>query len=141
MYKKGNTSLSLACIFSVQFLTVFASMALLPPEITDRIIDFLHDDRKALYACSLVCREWVPSSHTHLFWTINLSRNCQTALLRLLEFTPQVRLYVRELSVDSHAVVDPDRLIYLCLLLKNVSKLRITQYQSRMYSGVLVALW
>ncbi|KAG7447428.1 uncharacterized protein BT62DRAFT_892499 [Guyanagaster necrorhizus] len=38
-----------------------------PPELCDRFIDFLHDDRKALKECSLVCRAWIPASRFHLF--------------------------------------------------------------------------
>lgn len=39
----------------------------LPPELFDKIIDFLHDDYFALKASSLVCRSWVKSSRYHLF--------------------------------------------------------------------------
>jgi hypothetical protein len=117
----------------------FASMALLPLEITDRIIDFLHDDRKALYTCRLVCREWIHSSRTHLFWAINLSTNRKPGILQSLGvYNPaQVGIYVRDLLVDTNCpLVDHERLVDLCLLFKNVSKLHITAY--RMCSGVLL---
>jgi hypothetical protein len=39
----------------------------LPAELMDRIIDFLHSDKRTLSACSLVCKSWVPSSRYHLF--------------------------------------------------------------------------
>jgi hypothetical protein len=42
-------------------------MKKLPPEITDRIVDFLHSDSSALSACSLVCKSWLPGSRHHLF--------------------------------------------------------------------------
>ncbi|EMD30984.1 hypothetical protein CERSUDRAFT_60622, partial [Gelatoporia subvermispora B] len=38
-----------------------------PPELTDRVIDYLHDDNTALGNCGLVCRAWLPSSRMHLF--------------------------------------------------------------------------
>jgi hypothetical protein len=38
-----------------------------PPEITDIVIDHLHDDKDALLMCSLVCKDWVPASRFHLF--------------------------------------------------------------------------
>ncbi|OCH84290.1 hypothetical protein OBBRIDRAFT_741816, partial [Obba rivulosa] len=44
----------------------------LPPELTDTIIDFLHDDDAALRACSLTCRAWLRSSRTHLFGSVSL---------------------------------------------------------------------
>jgi hypothetical protein len=51
------TSLSLARIFtSVQlgYSFTFVSTVLLPPEVTDRIIDFPHDNCEALYALMLL---------------------------------------------------------------------------------------
>ena len=39
----------------------------LPSELTDRIIDFLHSDRRTLAVCSLVCKSWVPASRLHYF--------------------------------------------------------------------------
>jgi hypothetical protein len=34
------------------------------------VIDHLHDDRPALYNCSLICRSWLHSSRIHKFTTI-----------------------------------------------------------------------
>ena len=42
-------------------------------EIFDIIVDHLHDNHKALAACSLVCRAWLPSSRYHLFFTVQVS--------------------------------------------------------------------
>lgn len=46
----------------------------LPVELWDNIIDHLWDDRESLAACSIVCRAWRPSVHTHLFHTVALVR-------------------------------------------------------------------
>lgn len=43
-----------------------------PPELTDRIIDFLWHSRPDLCACSLVCCQWVPSTRRHLFESITV---------------------------------------------------------------------
>jgi hypothetical protein len=43
-----------------------------PPELFDIIINFLHEDRKTLAACALVCRSWVPASRYHSFSKITL---------------------------------------------------------------------
>jgi hypothetical protein len=62
--------------------------------------------------------------------------------LRLLEFTPQIGFYVRDLLVYSYAVVlqvDPERLDNFWLSLENLSKLHITTY-NHWGSGILVAL-
>ncbi|KAI3607018.1 hypothetical protein WG66_007874 [Moniliophthora roreri] len=39
----------------------------LPPELCDRIIDQYQDDKRALSACSLVCKSWLPRSRSILF--------------------------------------------------------------------------
>ncbi|KAL4246646.1 hypothetical protein ABKN59_008145 [Abortiporus biennis] len=44
----------------------------LPQELTDTIIDFLHDDRNTLKSCSLVCHSWIPATRFHLFRRITL---------------------------------------------------------------------
>jgi hypothetical protein len=47
-------------------------MAGLLPELTDRIIDHLSDDKPALNTCGLVCRQWFPRSRVHLFFEVKL---------------------------------------------------------------------
>ncbi|KAF9533281.1 hypothetical protein CPB83DRAFT_903230 [Crepidotus variabilis] len=44
----------------------------LPWEITDAIIDNLHDDVEALGACGAVCSEWLVRSRHHMFATLYL---------------------------------------------------------------------
>jgi hypothetical protein len=43
-----------------------------PQELCDVIIDYLHDDKLALIACSTVCKNWLPSCRFHLYSTIHL---------------------------------------------------------------------
>ncbi|KJA23662.1 hypothetical protein HYPSUDRAFT_214992 [Hypholoma sublateritium FD-334 SS-4] len=43
-----------------------------PAEITDMIIDYLHNEIDALKACTLVCRQWIKASRYHLLPTINI---------------------------------------------------------------------
>ena len=43
------------------------------PELYDYIIDFLHDDKPTIIACSLVCRSWLPRCRSHLFRDLVLS--------------------------------------------------------------------
>ena len=50
-----------------------SKVARLPPELIDRIIDYLHSDPRSLAACSLVCKLWEPTSRFHLFRRIDLS--------------------------------------------------------------------
>ncbi|KAJ7659596.1 hypothetical protein DFH06DRAFT_1297199 [Mycena polygramma] len=49
----------------------------MPPELTDRIIDCLSDSHPDLRACSLVCRQWLPSSSHHLFESITVQPTLQ----------------------------------------------------------------
>lgn len=52
---------------------VSSSLAL-PQELFYHIIDFLRDDVKACKACSLVCKSWVYTSHSHVFRVQDLSK-------------------------------------------------------------------
>ena len=45
----------------------------LPQELVDHTIDFLHNDKSALAACSLVCCAWVWPSRSHLFRSVHIS--------------------------------------------------------------------
>ena len=46
----------------------------IPQELSDTILDFLHDDMAALCSAGLVCRSWLPASRFHLFSDIELNR-------------------------------------------------------------------
>ena len=41
-------------------------------ELSDLILDFLHDDVAALCSAGLVCKSWLPASRFHLFSDIEL---------------------------------------------------------------------
>ncbi|OBZ73453.1 hypothetical protein A0H81_06663 [Grifola frondosa] len=77
----------------------------LPPELTDRVIDHLHDDARSLRACALVCRAWLPRARYHLFHDISLSLSHGRHKLRferfdrLLECYPHLGYFVRKLSM------------------------------------------
>ena len=92
----------------------------IPPEISDCIIDFLHSDKDSLRRCSLVCRAWLPSSSLHLFerfwwppchhaWHGWFTKRCHCAfldhsnfwpeLLSFIEGSQRVRDYVRTLRI------------------------------------------
>ncbi|KAJ7664698.1 hypothetical protein B0H17DRAFT_1019602, partial [Mycena rosella] len=52
--------------------TAIPSTCRLPLELVDYTIDFAHLDQDTLYACSLVCKAWLPSARYHLFSRITL---------------------------------------------------------------------
>lgn len=44
----------------------------LPQEIIDMIVDYFHDDKRSLVACSVVSSTWLPAARHHLFYTHRL---------------------------------------------------------------------
>ena len=76
-----------------------------PPEVTDRILDHLHDTKRILVKCSLVCRAWLPTTRYHIFENIDLwSRAEFDRLYSLvgaskLDTLPKAALYVRNLEI------------------------------------------
>jgi hypothetical protein len=72
----------------------------IPQELSDVIIDYLHDDRPALGRCGLVCWSWLPSSRFHLFSTIKLFHyDMNTDLTILCAHDSTIMPYVKNLSV------------------------------------------
>ncbi|OCH95095.1 hypothetical protein OBBRIDRAFT_642089 [Obba rivulosa] len=74
----------------------------LPPEVTDRIIDFLWADRASLRSCALTCRSWLPASRFHLFRTLRIwSREAFDALIHksCIPETAEMFRFVQHLSI------------------------------------------
>ncbi|KAI1787329.1 hypothetical protein LXA43DRAFT_844823, partial [Ganoderma leucocontextum] len=67
----------------------------LPPELTDRVIDFLHDDHLALSSCSLTCSSWLPTSRLHRFRLVRLDHKTILPFHDQLSTTPSIAAYVR----------------------------------------------
>ena len=73
----------------------------LPPEVIDRIIDFLHDEPKALAACSLVARSWTATSRYHRFCMVLLLTSKNWAKFdRLIKISPTMVHYIRGITMD-----------------------------------------
>jgi len=72
-----------------------------PPELVDRIIDFLHNEPRTLAACSLVARSWTPASRYHRFSSVRLINNEDWAKFdQLMEISPSTIHYVRGAIID-----------------------------------------
>lgn len=79
-----------------------AARPLLPRELVDETLDHLWDDPKALTACALTCRAWVPTTRVHLFRTVLLSSLSSTIRFStLLKDTPSIARCVRKLSITT----------------------------------------
>jgi hypothetical protein len=73
----------------------------LSPEILDIVVDFLRNDVKSLKSCSLTCHSLLASSRSRLFRVVHLHvKNCQK-FLRILETSPGIGPYVRELHITA----------------------------------------
>ncbi|KAK0470943.1 hypothetical protein IW261DRAFT_920405 [Armillaria novae-zelandiae] len=59
-------------------------MPSVPPEIIDEIIDYLSDDRRALVACSTVCRLFYPRTRQHIFRTIHFTKRHRHPVARFV---------------------------------------------------------
>jgi hypothetical protein len=55
----------------------------IPQELSDMILDFLHDDVAALCSAGLVCKSWLPASRFHLFSKIKIRGLRPTGVGRL----------------------------------------------------------
>lgn len=71
----------------------------LPPEITDVIIDYLHDDKQSLLACNQICRQWRPACRYHLFSKIEVIPQNLNRLLEILRFQACVATVVQHVDI------------------------------------------
>ncbi|KAI0087374.1 hypothetical protein BDY19DRAFT_995062 [Irpex rosettiformis] len=70
----------------------------LPPELGDRVIDFLHDDSRALSACSLTCRSWLPVARYHRWSHTRLERSRLLEFVGLLVDAPDLASFISRLD-------------------------------------------
>ncbi|KAJ3552870.1 hypothetical protein NM688_g3927 [Phlebia brevispora] len=76
-------------------------MPLLPHELSDRIIDFLHDDRSTLSKVSLVCRSFLPATRYHRFSNLVLVGSRIERFNQLLDISPNLGAFVSNLVLNS----------------------------------------
>lgn len=78
-------------------------------EITDQVIDHLHDDKPALSACALVHRSWLPAARLHIFEKIELvdDRDMDEidAVVDMLSRSPGVALSVQSLTIARRMIL------------------------------------
>jgi hypothetical protein len=71
----------------------------LSSELYDRIIDHLHSFKHSLFACSIVCRSWLPASRYHLFLDVNLTPNLVRFLLSSPHAMETITPYLRDVTL------------------------------------------
>lgn len=73
----------------------------LPQELTDYIVDYLADDKRALRTCALICRAFVRRSRAHIFEEVVLSyRPSDDNFLDVCSYSTTVLQSVRTLHID-----------------------------------------
>ncbi|KAI0350813.1 hypothetical protein OH77DRAFT_1008220 [Trametes cingulata] len=94
----------------------------LPGEITDAIIDHLHDSRDTLRSCALVCSSWLASSRHHLFAFFSAGPE-KAALTDLLDFVttkPDVTGHIRHFLLYGYQGLSLKDVVALIHALPNV---------------------
>jgi len=98
-----------------------------PLELIDRILDYLHSDRRTLSSCSQVCRAWLASSKCRLFRnaTVRLSRRVATQFIQLLDAPGSIAYYIRHLEMDEFFLMDPPKDLLRNTDLVSITSLRL----------------
>ena len=73
----------------------------LPAELSDHVIDYLHNDSQTLAACALTCRQWLPAARYHVFGVITLYAGTCKTFAELIAASPELALVVRSVELSS----------------------------------------
>ncbi|KAI0701372.1 hypothetical protein BC835DRAFT_1411513 [Cytidiella melzeri] len=109
----------------------------LPAELGDRIIDFLHNDREALLACSLTCRRWLPAVRYHVWSHTRLERNRLLRFVNLIIDEPELASFISHLDMYDRSgsfrkrlgTLQPHNSAEFDLVMKVLPGLRTLQFQ------------
>ncbi len=86
-----------------------------PLELTDRIVDFLHDDVPSLRNCSITCRSFLPRCRFLRFRFISLHWKSYENFELILERSPKIGPCVRELHVSVSMFERPPTWVEECI--------------------------
>ncbi|KAJ7846699.1 hypothetical protein B0H14DRAFT_2771355 [Mycena olivaceomarginata] len=102
------------------------SEPILPPEVIDLIIDYLHVHRGTLRACSLVGRNWLGGSRHHLFDGVYLAARDLGTFQNLLESPDNTLLFhIRNLHATRFQYHELTRLLQLLPAFSHLHSLSI----------------
>ena len=98
----------------------------IPQELSDLIVDFLHNDIAALCNVGLVCKSWLPASRVHLFSDITLSAmfNVHHALEVICAEGSTIPPYISHLEMENDESQSVDETLLRLPLLSNLKCLR-----------------
>lgn len=86
-------------MFSTEIVLFARRSPRVPPELTDQIISYLHDDEQALSACALACRQFLPKTRALRFMIVRVDGYGSSVFLKILAGDPNVARYVRKLKI------------------------------------------
>jgi hypothetical protein len=126
---KGDIAPAIGTLRPPSIPEIMTFPALFPLETIDMIIDYLHDDKLSLAACSLGCRQWLPSTRFHMFCEFKLAVDNFIQVLDVLEhplstITPVIQCLVI-CQLNSEVRVD------VCLSGQRASQILTHNYISR----------
>ena len=99
-----------------------------PQELTDTILDFLHNDVAALCSAGLVCKSWLPASRLHVFSEFQLSQAAVVhhGLEVICAESSTIPPYILHLSIASDESQFVDETLLKFPLLSNLKRLWLT---------------
>ena len=103
-----------------------------PHELSDHVIDFLHDDCRALSACALTCRAWLAAARYHRFADTAV-RGKLVRFIELLDASPGFAPYVKTLRWSGLTYqwfysIDSDALLCVLDRLPSLGELSLTNF-------------
>ena len=95
------------------------------PELQDRILDNLHDSKKDLSTCSIVCKSWLPTCRFHLFaeviYSPEFARFLNSSMHALNSIAPYIKQVIMkgpfsqedETYISAHSILRLERVFKL----------------------------
>ena len=112
----------------------------LPAELSDAIIDHLHNDKASLAACALVCKGWVPASRHHLFRSVVIDPLHVAAFISLVQ-SPLSTIPGHITHFGMQDIRNLDKILILCMnYLHSVTSLCLTNFHRRLLESAAVVL-
>ncbi|KAG6853548.1 hypothetical protein C0991_003339 [Blastosporella zonata] len=114
-----------------------AVLRLLPSELVDIVIDYLHADVSTLKACNLVCKSWQPRSRYHLFAYLHLdlslpTKSLQRILLQIAKPNSYFRTSIRDISLRSEVAPQWQHDLSALATLRNLTSISLSNWHNAM---------
>lgn len=99
------------------------------PELQDRILDSLHDSKKDLSTCSIVCKSWLPTCRFHLFSEVIYNPEFARFLNSSMHALNSIAPYIKQVFMKGpFSQEDETYIVHSILRLQRVFKLHIQAF-------------